>query len=103
MLPGACGTQRLFIVSIAVRPSNMLRFHELQQNPASVTFCDETGARITVVAERLRRGLVKLTCQCQQQSVAGWCKHCLAVLRDRELFEDEQCRLRSKASWQALS
>jgi len=79
--------------AVDLRPTRMLRFHELQQNPASAIFCDETGTRFTVVAERLRRGFVKLTCQCQHKSEAGWCKHCLAVLSDRGIFEDEQQRL----------
>jgi hypothetical protein len=70
----------------------MLRFHELRQNPVSVTFRDGTGAKITVVAERLRQGLVKMTCDCQRQSKAGWCKHCLAVLSDREIFDDKKHR-----------
>lgn len=67
----------------------MLRFHELPQNPASVTFCDETGARITVIAERLRQGLVNMTCQCPHHLEAGWCRHCLAALCDRAIFEDD--------------
>ena len=70
----------------------MLRFHELRQNPVSVTFRDGTGATITVVAERLRQGLVKITCDCQHQSKAGWCQHCLAVFSDREVFEDNKHR-----------
>ena len=68
----------------------MLRYHELRQNPASVTFYDQSGARVTVIAERLRGGLVNMTCQCQQHSEAGWCKHCLAVLCDQVIFEDDQ-------------
>ena len=71
---------------------NMLRFHELRQNPVSVTFRDGTGATITVHAERLRQGLVKMTCECQRQSEAGWCQHCLAVFSDREVFEDDTHR-----------
>jgi len=71
----------------------MLRYHELRQNPASVTFYDQSGARVTVIAERLRGGLVNMTCQCQQHSEAGWCKHCLAVLCDQVIFEDDQYSL----------
>jgi uncharacterized Zn finger protein len=71
----------------------MLRYHELRQNPASVTFYDQSGARVTVIAERLRRGLVNMTCQCQQHAEAGWCKHCLAVLCDQVIFEDDQYSL----------
>ena len=70
----------------------MLRFHQLQQNPVSVTFRDGTGAMITVVVERLRQGLVKMTCDCQRQSKAGWCHHCLAVFSDREIFKDKNHR-----------
>jgi hypothetical protein len=70
----------------------MLRLHELRQNPVSVTFRDGTGATITVVAERLRQGLVKMTCDCRRQSKAGWCQHCLAVFSDREIFEDNKHR-----------
>ena len=70
----------------------MLRFHELRQNPVSVTFRDDTGATITVVAERLRQGLVKMMCDCQRQSNAGWCQHCLAVFSDRQIFEDKEHR-----------
>jgi uncharacterized Zn finger protein len=71
----------------------MLRFHELQKNPAALTFCDETGERVMVIAERLRQGLVHMTCQCQQYLEAGWCKHCLAVLCDQVTLEDDQHRL----------
>jgi hypothetical protein len=71
----------------------MLRFHELRQNPAAVTFYDEAGARVTVSAERLRQGLVNMTCQCRHHSEAGWCMHCLAVLCDRVILEDDQNRL----------
>ena len=70
----------------------MRRFHQLRQNPVSVTFRDGTGATITVVAERLRQGLVKMTCDCQRQSNAGWCQHSLAVFSDREIFEDKRHR-----------
>jgi len=70
----------------------MLRFHELRQNPVSVAFRDETGATITVLVERLRQGLVKMTCECQRQSETGWCKHCLAVFSDREIFENDKHR-----------
>ena len=68
----------------------MLRYHELQQNPASVTFYDQSGARVTVIAERLRGGLVNMTCQCQPHLEAGWCKQCLAVLCDQVIFGDNQ-------------
>ena len=34
-----------------------------------------------------------MTCQCQQHSEAGWCKHCLAVLCDQVIFEDDQYSL----------
>lgn len=67
----------------------MLQFHELHQNPASVTFCDETEAKVTVIAERFRQGLVNMTCQCRHHSEAGWCKHCLAVLCDRIILDDD--------------
>lgn len=70
--------------------NDMLRFHELQINPVSVTFRDETGARITVIAERLRKGRVNMTCQCRHHSEAGWCKHCLAVLCEQVNLEDDQ-------------
>jgi hypothetical protein len=70
----------------------MLRLHELQMNPVSVTFRDENGATITVVALRLRRGIVKLTCQCPRYSRAGWCHHCLAVFSSREAFKDSKHR-----------
>jgi hypothetical protein len=70
--------------------NNMLRFHELRQNPATVTFCDMTGARITVTAERLRRGLVNMTCQCAHYSGARWCSHCVTVLCDRVILEDNE-------------
>lgn len=72
----------------------MLRFHELRQNPVSLTFRDETGARVTVIAERLRHGFVNMTCQCPQHSHAGWCKHCLAVLCEQVTLEDDQAQNR---------
>jgi uncharacterized Zn finger protein len=75
----------------------MLRLHELRQNPAAVTFCDETGARITVIGERLRRGHVNMTCQCRHYSEAGWCKHCLAVLCEQVILEDDQHRVAFKS------
>ena len=68
----------------------MLRFHELQQNPVSVTCRDENGARYKVVAMRLREGIVKMTCQCQHFSQEGWCNHCLAVFCDRKVFQDDK-------------
>jgi len=76
----------------------MLRSHELQQNPVSVTLRDENGAMlrdksgeiIRVVAERLKRGIVKMTCRCQDYSRAGWCRHCLAVFADPKVFEDDK-------------
>lgn len=70
----------------------MLRFHELQQNPVSVTCRDENGATYTVVAIRLREGIAKMTCQCQRYSQDGWCHHCLAVFSDREVLEDSKHR-----------
>ena len=70
----------------------MLRFHELQQNPVSVTCRDENGATYTVVAIRLREGIVKMTCQCQRYSQEGWCRHCLAVFSDCEVFESKKHR-----------
>ena len=69
-----------------------LRFHELQLNPVSVTFRDGNGAIITVVAMRLRQGIVKMTCQCQRYLQGGWCHHCLAVFSDQEVFEDSKHR-----------
>jgi hypothetical protein len=71
----------------------MLPFHELRQNSVSVTFRDETGAAITVLAERLRQGLVKMTCECQDRSNTSWCKHCLAVFCDRKIFESDKHRV----------
>ena len=70
----------------------MLRFHELQQNPVSVTCRDETGAAYDVIAMRLREGIVKMTCQCQHYSQEGWCKHCLVVFSDQEVFKDTKHR-----------
>jgi hypothetical protein len=67
----------------------MLRYAELRQNPVSVTLRDKTGATFTVRAERLRQGLVKMTCECPRQLAAGWCPHCLAVFSDREIFESD--------------
>ena len=74
------------------RGARMLRFHELQQNPVSVTCRDENGATYTVVAMRLREGIVKMTCQCQRYSQEGWCRHCLAVFSDCEVFESKKHR-----------
>jgi len=70
----------------------MLRFHELQQNPVSVACRDENGATYTVVAMRLREGIVKMTCQCQRYSQEGWCRHCLAVFSNCEVFESKKHR-----------
>ena len=70
----------------------MVRFHELQQNPVSVTCRDENRATYTVVAMRLREGIVKMTCQCQRYSQEGWCRHCLAVFSDCEVFESKKHR-----------
>jgi len=70
----------------------MLRYAQLRQNPVSVTVRDQTGATFTVRAERLRRGLVKMTCECPRQLAAGWCQHCLAVFSDREIFESDKHR-----------
>lgn len=70
----------------------MLRFHELQHNPVSVTCRDESGATYIIVAMRLREGLVKMTCQCQHYSQEGWCNHCLAAFCDRDVFQDDKHR-----------
>jgi len=70
----------------------MLRFHELQQNPVSVTCPDESGASYNVVVMRLREGIVKMTCQCQQHSQQGWCNHFLMVFADQRIFKDSQHR-----------
>ena len=74
------------------RGVRMLRFHELQQNPVSVTCRDENGATYTVVAMRLREGIVKMTCECQRYSQEGWCRHCLAVFSNCEVFESKKHR-----------
>jgi hypothetical protein len=74
------------------REPNMLRYAQLGQNPVSVTVRDQTGATFTVRAERLRRGLVKMTRECPGLIAAGWCQHCLAVFSDREIFESDRHR-----------
>lgn len=70
----------------------MLRYAELRQNPIFMTVRDKTGATFTVRAERLRRGLVKMTCECPRQLADGWCPHCLAVFSDRQVFESDKHR-----------
>jgi hypothetical protein len=70
----------------------MYRFHELRENPVSVKLRDRQEATYTVVAMRLREGIVKITCQCQQYSENGWCHHCLALFSDKEVFESKQQR-----------
>jgi hypothetical protein len=70
----------------------MLRLHELRENPVSVRCRDGDGAAYTVVATRLRQGIVKMTCQCPRYLQAGWCNHCLAVFSDRRVFEDNKHR-----------
>jgi hypothetical protein len=70
----------------------MRRFHELRENPVSVKLRDRQEATYTVVAMRLREGIVKITCQCQQYSENGWCQHCLALFSDKEVFESKQQR-----------
>jgi hypothetical protein len=70
----------------------MVLFHELQQNPVSVTCRDENRATYTVVAMRLREGIVKMTCQCQRYSQEGWCRHCLAVFSNCEVFDSKKHR-----------
>jgi hypothetical protein len=70
----------------------MLRFHELEQNPVSITCPDESGATYDVMALRLREGVVKMTCQCQHYAHEGWCKHCLAVFTDKAIYKDARHR-----------
>jgi hypothetical protein len=70
----------------------MLRFHELEQNPVTVTCADESGAAYDVIAMRLRGGIVQMTCQCPHYLVEGWCKHCLAVFTDQGVFADTKHR-----------
>jgi 5'-deoxynucleotidase YfbR-like HD superfamily hydrolase len=41
---------------------------------------------------RLREGIVKMTCQCQRYSQEGWCRHCLAVFSNCEVFESKKHR-----------
>jgi hypothetical protein len=72
--------------------TRMLRLHELRENPVSVTARDGDGAAYTVVATRLREGVVKMTCRCPRYLRAGWCNHCLAVFSDRRVFEDNKHR-----------
>lgn len=70
----------------------MLRFHQLRENPVSVTFRDGNGATFTVVATRFREGIVKMTCQCQIYSEGGWCRHCLGAFSDQDVFENKKHR-----------
>jgi hypothetical protein len=74
----------------------MLRFEELERNPVSITLRfnnpgaprEKSGQVVTVVAERLRKGAVKLTCTCPGYSQAHWCRHCLVVFADPDAFVD---------------
>lgn len=70
----------------------MLRSDELGQNHISITFRDEAEATRTVLVERLKQGLVRMTCECPRYSKAGWCQHCLAVFSDRGFLNDEKHR-----------
>jgi hypothetical protein len=70
----------------------MLRFHELEQNPVSITCTDESGAAYDVIAMRLRGGVVQMSCQCPHYLIEGWCKHCLAVFTDQGVFADTKHR-----------
>jgi hypothetical protein len=74
------------------REAPMRRFHELRENPVSVTLRDKQEATYTAVVMRLRNGVVKVTCQCQRYSENGWCHHCLALFFDKEIFESKQQR-----------
>jgi uncharacterized Zn finger protein len=66
----------------------MLRFHELEQNPVTITCADESGATFDVITLRLREGVVKMTCRCEHYSQEGWCKHCLAVFTNKAIYAD---------------
>jgi SWIM zinc finger len=74
----------------------MLRFEELERNPISITLRgkygaaqrDKRGEVVRVVAERLRKGAVKLTCTCPEYAQAHWCRHCLTVFADPDVFTD---------------
>jgi hypothetical protein len=74
----------------------MLRFEELERNPISITLRGKYGATqrdkrkevVTVVAERLRKGAVRLTCTCPEYSQTHWCRHCLTVFADPDVFSD---------------
>jgi hypothetical protein len=70
----------------------MRRFHELRENPVSVTLRDKQEATYSVVVMRLREGVVKITCQCRRYSENGWCDHCLALFSDKDIFESKQQR-----------
>jgi hypothetical protein len=70
----------------------MRRFHELRENPVSVTLRDRHEGTYTVQVMRLREGIAKITCQCQHYSENGWCHHCLALFSDKEVFESKQQR-----------
>jgi hypothetical protein len=70
----------------------MRRFHELRENPVSVTLRDRHEDTYTVQVMRLREGITKITCQCQRYSENGWCHHCLALFSDKEIFESKQQR-----------
>jgi hypothetical protein len=81
----------------------MLRFEELEQNPVSIALRgpygavqrDNRGEVVTVLAERLRKGAVKLTCRCPDYSEFKWCRHCLTLFADPEIFADA-------AHWEAF-
>lgn len=58
----------------------MLTRSELPENPVHFAVRGEDGQTLTVSAERLRSGKIRLDCSCQGSAVQGWCRHQVDLL-----------------------
>lgn len=58
----------------------MLTRSELPENPVALGILGEDGERLTVTAERLRSGKIRMDCSCQASAGEGWCRHQVELL-----------------------
>lgn len=58
----------------------MLTRSELPENPVTLGIIADDGQRLTVRAERLRSGKIRMDCSCAANSAEGWCWHEVELL-----------------------
>lgn len=53
---------------------------QLCQNPVAFRVGPTGDSAVTITAERLDGGQVRMTCTCQERTKQGWCQHCVDLL-----------------------